>query len=108
VTSRSRQREQAEALVRGHGQIVAELFDVAESRTVAWARRPQAAALVAQLADPDRGWDAVVREPTKNALTRLQALRPGRPAGAAVPASDICWRSEVTAAFEVPAQFSRL
>ena len=60
VTSRARQREQAEALVRGHGVIVAELFDVGESRTVAWARRPQAAALVAQLADPGRGWDAVV------------------------------------------------
>ena len=60
VTSRARQREQAGALVRGHGQITAELFDVGESRTVAWARRPQAAALVAQLADPDRGWDAVV------------------------------------------------
>ena len=39
---------------------MAELFDVGESRTVAWARRPQAAVLVAQLADPDRGWDAVV------------------------------------------------
>ena len=60
VTSRARQREQAEALVRGHGVIVAELFDVGESRTVAWARRPQAAALVAHLADPGRGWDAVV------------------------------------------------
>ena len=35
VTSRARQREQAEALVRGHGVIVAELFDVGESRTVA-------------------------------------------------------------------------
>ena len=46
--------------MRGHGHIVAELFDAGESRTVAWARRPQAAALVAQLADPDRGWDAVV------------------------------------------------
>jgi site-specific DNA recombinase len=60
VTSRARQRAQAEALVRGHGVIVAELFDVGESRTVAWARRPQAAALVAHLADPDRGWDAIV------------------------------------------------
>ncbi len=60
VTSRARQREQAEALVRGHGVIVAEWFDVGESRTVAWARRLQSAALVAQLADPDRGWDAVV------------------------------------------------
>jgi site-specific DNA recombinase len=47
VTSRARQREQAEMLIRGHGQIVAELFDVGESRTVAWARRPQSAALVA-------------------------------------------------------------
>jgi hypothetical protein len=36
VTSRARQREQAEALVRGHGQIVAEFFDAGESRTVAW------------------------------------------------------------------------
>src|SRR5271157_1549716 len=60
VTSRARQREQAEALVRGHGVIVAELFDVGESRMVAWARRPQAAALVAALADPDRGWSAIV------------------------------------------------
>src|SRR6516164_6537383 len=60
VSSRARQREQAEALVRGHGVIVAELFDVGESRTVAWGRRPRAAALVAQLADPGRGWDAIV------------------------------------------------
>src|SRR5262245_30880949 len=55
VTSRARQREQAGALVRGHGQVVAEFFDTGESRTVAWARRPQAAALVARLADPGRG-----------------------------------------------------
>ena len=60
VTSRARQREQAEALVRGHGQIVAELFDVGQTRKLAWACRPQSAALVAQLADPDRGWDAIV------------------------------------------------
>ena len=60
MTSRARQREQAEALVCGQGVIVAEFFDVGESRTVAWARRPQSAALVAQLADPGRGWDAVV------------------------------------------------
>jgi site-specific DNA recombinase len=39
---------------------VAEFFDTGESRTLPWARRPQAAALVAQLADPDRGWDAIV------------------------------------------------
>lgn len=60
VTSRARQREQAAALVRGHGVVVAEFFDVGQSRTVAWGRRPEAAALVAQLADPGRGWDAIV------------------------------------------------
>ena len=43
------------ALVRGHRRIVAEFFDIGESRSVAWARRPQAAALVTQLADPDHG-----------------------------------------------------
>src|SRR5690348_2481192 len=60
VTSRARQREQAGALVRGHGQIVAEFFDAGQSRMVAWGRRPQAAALVALLPDPGRGWDAIV------------------------------------------------
>ncbi len=60
ASSWDRQREQAGALVRGHGAIVAEFFDIGESRSVAWARRPQAAALVARLADPGRGWDAVV------------------------------------------------
>ena len=38
------------------GQVVAEFFDEGESRTVAWGRRPQAAAL----ADACRGWDAIV------------------------------------------------
>src|SRR5689334_9740014 len=60
VTSRARQREQAGALVRGHGVITTEFFDTGESRTVAWGRRPQAAALLALLADPGRGWDAIV------------------------------------------------
>jgi site-specific DNA recombinase len=58
--SRARQRDQAAALVAGHGRIVAGFFDTGFSRTLAWPRRPQAAALVAALADPDRGWDAVV------------------------------------------------
>jgi site-specific DNA recombinase len=60
VTSRARQREQAEGLVRGHGVIVAEFSGAVQSRMVAWGRRPEAAALVALLADPGRGWDAIV------------------------------------------------
>jgi len=60
VTSRARQLTQAVMLTAGRGVIVAEFFDTGYSRTLAWARRPQAAALVAALADPDRGWDAIV------------------------------------------------
>jgi site-specific DNA recombinase len=60
VTSRARQRDQAAALVAGFGLIVAEFFDVGWSRVLAWTRRPQAAALLAALADPDRGSDAIV------------------------------------------------
>jgi len=58
VTSRARQLQQAVMLVAGHGVIVAEFFDMGESRTLPWARRPQAAALVAALADPlsARSW----------------------------------------------------
>ena len=60
VTSRARQLAQAVMLTAGHGEIVAEFFDAGESRALPWPRRPQAAALVAALADPDRGWDAIV------------------------------------------------
>jgi len=60
VTSRARQVQQAVMLAAGAEVITAEFFDIGESRELPWARRPQAAALVAQLADPERGWDAVV------------------------------------------------
>jgi hypothetical protein len=60
VTSRARQLQQAVMLIAGVGVIVAEFFDTGESRMLPWARRPQAAVLVAQLADPGRGWDAFV------------------------------------------------
>jgi hypothetical protein len=60
VTSRARQLAQAVMLVAGVGVIAAVFFDTGHSRVLPWARRPQAAALVAQLPDPDRGWDAIV------------------------------------------------
>ena len=59
-SSRARQLQQAVMLTAGRGVIAAEFFDTGETRVLPWARRPQAAALVAQLADPDRGWDAIV------------------------------------------------
>jgi site-specific DNA recombinase len=39
---------------------VAEFFDVGTSRSLPWARRPQASALLTAAQDPDRGFDAVV------------------------------------------------
>lgn len=54
-SSRTRQLQQAVMLTAGHGVIAAEFFDCGQSRTLPWPRRPRAAALVAQLADPDRG-----------------------------------------------------
>ena len=50
VTSLARQQAQADPLLRGHGQVVAEFFDAVQSRT-GMGQRPQAAMLVAALAD---------------------------------------------------------
>ena len=60
VSSRARQLAQAQALVAGYGQITGEYFDAGQSRVLPWARRPQAAALLAAMADPGRCFDAVV------------------------------------------------
>ena len=70
VTSRARQRDQAAALVGGHGRVVAEYFDVGQSRVLPWARRPEAAALVAAMADPDRCFDAIVLGEYERAFLR--------------------------------------
>ena len=40
--------------------IVTEFFDVDKSRSIPWQRRPQATALLAELKNPDREFDAVV------------------------------------------------
>ncbi|WIX92610.1 recombinase family protein [Amycolatopsis sp. DG1A-15b] len=42
------------------GRIVAEFFDVGQSRSVPWERRTEASQLLAQLKNPRRGWDALV------------------------------------------------
>ncbi|MBT2234408.1 recombinase family protein [Nonomuraea sp. NEAU-A123] len=60
VSSRARQRDQAAVLVARFGRIVAEYFDVGQSRVLPWSRRPEAAALVVAMADPERGFDAIV------------------------------------------------
>jgi site-specific DNA recombinase len=42
------------------GQIVHSFFDIGQSRSVPWSRRPKASRLLAALANPRRGFDAVV------------------------------------------------
>src|SRR5699024_9741853 len=42
------------------GQVVAEFFDVGQSRSVPWERRTEASRMLQALKRPDRGWDAVV------------------------------------------------
>lgn len=60
VSSRRWQLDVATELIAGRGRIVVEFFDIGCTRELSWAQRPQAAALLAALADPDRGFDAVV------------------------------------------------
>ncbi len=60
VASRNWQLARARALVEQHGEIVAEYFDVGQSRSIPWKRRPQASLLLQALKDPARGFDAVV------------------------------------------------
>jgi DNA invertase Pin-like site-specific DNA recombinase len=59
--SRAWQLNRARALIEPRGgQIVMEFFDIDRSRSIPWPRRPHAAALIEELKDPGRGFDAVV------------------------------------------------
>ena len=60
-SSRAWQLSRARSLIEPTGGvIVAEYFDIGQSRSIPWRRRPQASALLRDLANPDRGFDAVV------------------------------------------------
>lgn len=58
--SRNWQMRRAVALTERHGDVVAEFFDVGQSRSIPWKRRPQAASLLSELKQPDCAFDAVV------------------------------------------------
>ncbi|MFF5033012.1 recombinase family protein [Nocardia salmonicida] len=58
--SRNWQLGRANALIERHGMVVAEFFDVGQSRSIPWKRRPEASRLLELLSNPDRGFDAVV------------------------------------------------
>ncbi|MFC3898558.1 recombinase family protein [Lentzea rhizosphaerae] len=60
-TSRAWQYGNAEKLVEPLGGVVVEeFFDVGQSRSVPWERRPEASRLLDALKDPNRGWNAIV------------------------------------------------
>jgi site-specific DNA recombinase len=61
ASSRGWQLTRARQLIESHsGQVVIEFFDIDKSRSIPPQRRPQASALLQALADPDRGFEAVV------------------------------------------------
>lgn len=60
-TSRGWQFGNASKFVEPLGGVVTEeFFDVGQSRSVPWERRPEASRLLAALKNPNRGWNAVV------------------------------------------------
>ncbi len=60
ASSRSWQLERSRQLVESAGTIVDEFFDVGQSRSLPWKRRPEASRLLQAFADERRGFDAVV------------------------------------------------
>jgi site-specific DNA recombinase len=59
--SRSWQKRRAVDLITPHGGVlVSDYFDVGQSRSLPWKRRPEASRLLADVTGRDRGFDAVV------------------------------------------------
>ena len=60
-SSKTWQVSRSQSLIAAHGGvIVAEYFDIGQSRSLPWKRRPEAARLLDALKDPQRGFDALV------------------------------------------------
>ena len=59
--SRAWQLRRAQQLVEPHGGVIAaEYFDIGQSRSLPWKRRPEASRLLASLRDQERGFGGVV------------------------------------------------
>ena len=74
MSSRQWQRDSASELIGDHGHIVGEFFDIGYSRRIPWQLRPQAGALLAAVADPDRAFDAIVIGESERAFYGAQLL----------------------------------
>jgi site-specific DNA recombinase len=59
-SSRNWQLARSRQVIEPEGEIVAEFFDIGQSRSLPWKRRPEAARLLESFHDPRRGFDAVV------------------------------------------------
>jgi DNA invertase Pin-like site-specific DNA recombinase len=77
-TSKAWQLDLAHKVTEDRGVIVGDYFDVACSRQVPWHKRPQAAAMLQAIADPDNRIDAIVVGEYERAFDygQLDALRP--------------------------------
>jgi len=61
TSSKQWQMARATSLIEPHGgKIVTEFFDIGQSRSLPWKRRPESLALLDAFKDPNRGFDAVV------------------------------------------------
>jgi site-specific DNA recombinase len=60
TSSKQWQMARAEAILPAGGQVVAEYFDIGQSRSLPWKRRPESLSLLDALKRPDRGFGAVV------------------------------------------------
>jgi site-specific DNA recombinase len=60
TSSRNWQLARSRQVIESHGEIVSEFFDIGQSRSLPWKRRPEAARLLEAFRDPHRGFDAVV------------------------------------------------
>ncbi|HVA04763.1 MAG TPA: recombinase family protein [Acidimicrobiales bacterium] len=61
TSSKQWQVSRAQGLIDPHGGVIrAEYFDIGQSRSLPWKRRPEATALLEALKNPARGFDAIV------------------------------------------------
>jgi site-specific DNA recombinase len=72
VSSQGWQRDMADNLIDGHGQVVRAYFDAGHSRRVPWRQRPLATELMTALSNPEPAVDAIVVGEYERAFTGTQ------------------------------------